>query len=101
MDLAQLTARATEALAGGSDFKKKVKFDFGSVGKLLIDGANGKVDNSDDPADATINVTWDDFTKIASGAMDPTMAFMQGKLKVAGDMSVAMQLQSLMKKLAG
>jgi hypothetical protein len=40
MDLAQLTARATEALSGGSDFKKKVKFDFGSVGKLLIDGAN-------------------------------------------------------------
>jgi putative sterol carrier protein len=29
------------------------------------------------------------------------MAFMQGKLKVAGDMSVAMQLQTLMKKLAG
>jgi len=100
MDLAQLTARASEALSGGSDFKKKVKFDFGSVGKLVIDGANGKVDNSDDPADATISVTWDDFTKISSGAMDPTMAFMQGKLKVAGDMSVAMQLQSLMKKLA-
>jgi putative sterol carrier protein len=96
-----LTARASEALAGGSDFKKKVKFDFGSVGKLLIDGANGKVDNSDDAADATISIAWDDFTKLAAGAMDPTMAFMQGKLKVAGDMSVAMQLQGLMKKLAG
>ncbi|MFN3312820.1 MAG: SCP2 sterol-binding domain-containing protein [Hyphomonas sp.] len=101
MDLDQLTTRASEALSGGSDFKKTVKFDFGSVGKLLINGAEGKVDNSDGPADATISVTWDDFTKIASGAMDPTMAFMQGKLKVAGDMSVAMQLQSLMKKLAG
>lgn len=58
-------------------------------------------DNSDSAADATISVTWDDFTKLAAGALDPTMAFMQGKLKVAGDMSVAMQLQSLMKKLAG
>jgi putative sterol carrier protein len=101
MELADLTARASAAMAGGSDFKKKVKFDFGSVGKLLIDGAAGKVDNSDDAADATISVDWDDFQKIASGAMDPTMAFMQGKLKVAGDMSVAMQLQGLMKKLAG
>lgn len=101
MDLADLTARASAALAGGSDFKKKVKFDFGSAGKLLIDGANGTASNSDDPADATISVAWDDFQKLASGAMDPTMAFMQGKLKVAGDMSVAMQLQSLMKKLAG
>jgi putative sterol carrier protein len=32
--------------------------------------------------------------------MDPTMAFMQGKLKVEGDMSVAMQLQNLMKKFS-
>jgi len=102
MDLAQLTARASEALAGGGgDFKKSVKFDFGSVGKLLLNGAAGTADNSDGPADATISVAWDDFAKIASGAMDPTMAFMQGKLKVAGDMSVAMQLQSVMKKLAG
>jgi putative sterol carrier protein len=101
MDLAQLTSRAAEAVAGGGDFKKKVKFDFGDVGKLFIDGASGVADNSDGTADATISVNWDDFTKIAAGQMDPTMAFMQGKLKVTGDMSVAMQLQSLMKKLAG
>ena len=101
MDLAQLTARAAEAIKGGSDFKKSVKFDFGSVGKLLINGAAGTVDNSDGADDATISASWDDFTKLATGALEPTMAFMQGKRKVAGDMSVAMQLQGLMKKLAG
>lgn len=101
MDLAELTSKAAAAVAGGSDFKKKVKFDFGDVGKLLIDGAAGTADNSDGDADATIKVDWDDFAKISSGAMDATMAFMQGKLKVEGDMSVAMQLQSLMKSLAG
>ena len=100
MDLAELTSKAAAAVAGGSDFKKKVKFDFGSVGKLLIDGVAGKADNSDGDADATISVDWDDFKKISEGALDPTMAFMQGKLTVAGDMSVAMQLQNLMKKLA-
>ncbi|HPE49154.1 MAG TPA: SCP2 sterol-binding domain-containing protein [Hyphomonas sp.] len=100
MDLAELTSKAAAAVAGGSDFKKTVKFDFGSVGKLLIDGVAGKADNSDGDADATISVDWDDFKKISEGALDPTMAFMQGKLKVAGDMSVAMQLQNLMKKLA-
>ena len=100
MDLAELTAKASAALAGGSDFKKKVKFDFGDIGKLLIDGAAGTADNSDDAADATIKVNWDDFVKISTGALDATMAFMQGKLKVEGDMSVAMQLQSLMKSLA-
>ncbi len=100
MDLAELTSKASAAMEAGGDFKKKVKFDFGDVGKLLIDGVAGKADNSDGAADATIKVNWDDFQKISSGAMDPTMAFMQGKLKVEGDMSVAMQLQNLMKKLA-
>ena len=100
MDLAELTAKAAAAVANGSDFKKKVKFDFGDVGKLLIDGVAGTADNSDGDADATIKVDWDDFAKISTGAMDATMAFMQGKLKVEGDMSVAMQLQNLMKSLA-
>ena len=100
MDLAELTAKADSAVEAGGDFTKKVKFDFGDAGKLFIDGVAGKADNSDSDADATIKVDWDDFKKISEGAMDPTMAFMQGKLKVLGDMSVAMQLQSLMKKFS-
>ena len=100
MDLAELTAKANDAVSAGGDFKKKVKFDFGDAGKLLIDGMNGVANNSDDAADATIKVDWEDFKKIATGGLDATMAFMQGKLKVEGDMSVAMQLQSLMKALS-
>ncbi|MGB0908712.1 MAG: SCP2 sterol-binding domain-containing protein, partial [Maricaulaceae bacterium] len=41
------------------------------------------------------SVSKDDFIALASGNLDPMMAFMSGKLKVAGDMSVAMGLQSL------
>lgn len=100
MDLAELTSKAASAVTAGGDFTKKVKFDFGDVGKLFIDGAAGNVDNSDSEADATIKVDWDDFTKLSAGELDPTMAFMQGKLKVVGDMSVAMQLQGLMSKFA-
>lgn len=98
MDLATLTAKANEALAAGG-FDKKVKFDFGSIGQLLLDGIAGKASNEDAPADATISVDWEDFQKLLAGKLDPTMAFMQGKLKVAGDMSVAMKLQSLLSKL--
>ena len=98
MTLEELTKKAHEAVSGGGDFAKKVKFDFGDAGKLFINGADGLADNSDSDADATIKVDWDDFTKISAGDMDATMAFMQGKLKVDGDMSVAMQLQSLMAK---
>ena len=100
MTLEELTSKANAAVSAGGDFTKKVKFDFGDLGKLFIDGAEGKADNSDGDADATIKVDWDDFKKISAGEMDPTMAFMQGKLKVEGDMSVAMQLQSLMSKFS-
>lgn len=100
MTFEELTAKAAGAITAGGDFTKKVKFDFGDVGKLFIDGVAGNVDNSDSDADATIKVDWDDFQKINSGELDGTMAFMQGKLKVEGDMSVAMQLQSLMSKFA-
>lgn len=101
MDLAELTSKAAAAVAGGdSGFAKKVKFDFGDVGKLFIDGAAGVASNDDAEADATVKVDWADFAKLAAGEMDPTMAFMQGKLKVAGDMSVAMQLQTIMSKLS-
>ncbi len=100
MDLSELTAKAASAISAGGDFTKKVKFDFGDVGKLFIDGVAGNVDNSDSEADATIKVDWDDFKKLSAGELDPTMAFMQGKLKVAGDMSVAMQLQGLMSKFS-
>jgi putative sterol carrier protein len=98
MDLAELTSKVAGAV-GGSGFDKKVKFDFGSVGKLFIDGGAGTATNEDGDADATISVGFDDFLKLAQGQLDPTMAFMTGKLKVAGDMGVAMKLQSLFSSL--
>ncbi|MEM1106189.1 MAG: SCP2 sterol-binding domain-containing protein [Pseudomonadota bacterium] len=100
MTLEELTSKANEAVSSGGDFTKKVKFDFGDAGKLFIDGAGGSASNEDADADATIKVDWDDFKKISAGDMDATMAFMQGKLKVEGDMSVAMQLQGLMSKFS-
>lgn len=40
--------------------------------------------------------TAEDWVNIASGKMNPTSAFMTGKLKVKGDMSLAMKLQGLL-----
>ena len=81
---------------------KTVKLDFGGdEGVIYMDGANSLVSDSNDAADTTIKVSWDDFQSLANGSLDGMTAFMTGKLKVEGDMSNAMQLQSVLGKLRG
>jgi putative sterol carrier protein len=101
MDLAQVTARITEAVGANSGLGKTLKFDFGDNGKIYIDGVAtpNTVSNDDKPADCTLQLGWDDFLNMSQGKLDPTMAFMQGKLKVLGDMSIAMKLQPILAKL--
>lgn len=93
MDNADIAAKMAEALvkAGGTD--KSVKFDFGDDGCVFASGTEATTEDND--ADCTISVSKDDFIALAEGNLDPMMAFMSGKLKVAGDMSVAMGLQSI------
>ena len=45
----------------------------------------------------TLTADADDFIRIFTGQLDGMQAFMQGKLKLAGDMSLAMKLMSLFK----
>jgi putative sterol carrier protein len=74
-------------------FDRSVKFDTGSDGVILIDGAT--VSTTDGPADCTIKLSLDDLESLIAGDLNPTMAFMTGKLKIEGDMSVAMALSQL------
>ena len=82
---------------------KRVKIDFGGEhGAILLDGTANQVSDiaSDaNAADTTIKVSWDDWQQLAAGQLDGMTAFMMGKLKVEGDMSNAMQLQSVLAKL--
>jgi putative sterol carrier protein len=74
-------------------FDRSVKFDTGADGVLLIDG--GAISTTDGPADCTIKLSLDDLESLIAGDLNPTMAFMTGKLKIEGDMSVAMALSQL------
>jgi len=80
---------------------KRVKLDFGSEGVVMLDGLANQVTEEDGDADTTIKVSWDDWTALSEGRLDGMTAFMQGKLKVEGDMSAAMQLQGVLSKLRG
>ena len=97
--LDEITQRLRDAVGSDSGLGSSVKFDFGDDGVIRIDG--GTVDNQDQPADCTIQVAKSDFEAMGRGELDPTMAFMTGKLKVQGDMSVAMKLQPLLAKARG
>ena len=78
---------------------KRVNLDFGDQGVVLLDGANNAVTEEDAQADTTIKVAWEDWEAMRDGKLDGMTAFMQGKLKVEGDMSNAMQLQGVLAKL--
>jgi putative sterol carrier protein len=78
---------------------KRVKIDFGDEGVVLLDGVANRASEEDGPADTTIKIAWADWEALASGQLDGMTAFMQGKLRVEGDMSNAMQLQGVFAKL--
>lgn len=47
-------------------------------------------------AKCTVAATDADFLNIVNGKLNPQMAFMSGKLKIQGDMGLAMKLQQIL-----
>ena len=90
----EITDRLKKALAGQSGLSKTITVDLKGEGYIHI--AGDQVTNENAPADCTIIVAREDLESMVRGELDPTMAFMQGKLKINGDMSVALQLQPLL-----
>ena len=54
--------------------------------------AKGKADSPN----MTITQAVEDWREINAGRLNPQMAFMSGKLKISGDMSLAMKLGTIM-----
>lgn len=53
---------------------------------------------SPEPATLTLLAEAGDWVKIVTGQIDGTTAFMQGKLKIKGDMGLAIKFQSMFKR---
>ena len=98
MSLADMTETMKTRVGADCGIAKVIKFDFGDDGKIRIDGVTkpNTVDNADSVADCTVKVSMTDFLDIAEGKQNAQMMFMMGKLKVEGDMSIAMQLGKIL-----
>jgi putative sterol carrier protein len=92
MGIEEIAGKMQERVAA-SGFGRSVKFDCGADGVIVIDGNSISTENA--PADCVITLDKDDLAAMIAGELNPTAAFMQGKLKVDGDMSVAMQLSQV------
>lgn len=78
---------------GGSGFDAVAKFVLTGAGALMVDGAGARV--GDEDADVTLTAAPDVFQSMLSGELNPTAAFMSGKLSIDGDMGAAMRLGGL------
>jgi len=99
MSLEDVTKGMSERAGAKPAFGNSVKFQF-PEGVIHVDGTgagNNIVTNADSPAQCTIKMSLDDFKAMASGQLDGMTAFMTGKLKIEGDMGVAMKLQGLLR----
>ena len=64
--------------------------------KLADDGGEMGDGQAENP-NITITMAASDFLDLVDGKLDGTMAFMSGKLKVKGDMGLAMKLQNVLR----
>ncbi len=95
MNLEACTESIRAKVGADSGLAATLKFDCGEDGVIYIDGkaTPNTVSNSPAEADCTVGISLENLNAMLSGDLDPATGFMMGKLKVTGDMSVAMRLQ--------
>jgi putative sterol carrier protein len=78
----------------GAGFAGSAKFVIEGEGAVMVDATGARA--ADEEADVTLTASAETFEAMMAGDMNPTSAFMSGKLTVDGDMGMAMQLGSVL-----
>ena len=97
MTLQQLTDNIRTRIANADSLGATVKL-VTDQGVVFIDAKQSPavVTNDDLTADTELHVDMADLERMGTGDLNPMMAFMTGKLKVKGDMSIAMKMGQVM-----
>src|SRR4030067_3152145 len=97
----QMQRRMDANPAKVAGIKAVFQFDIGGThpGIYFVGIDDGKAvvnEGSYDSPDITLTMSSNDFADLVEGGLDGGMALLGGKLKVKGDMMLAMRLQSLL-----
>ena len=93
-DVIQAAVDALNKKLAGEVFDGTAKFVIEGEGSVIIDGAGARA--GDDEADVTMTASTETFRAILDGDLNPTAAFMTGKLSVDGSMGQAMKLGAVL-----
>ncbi|MFV1439835.1 SCP2 sterol-binding domain-containing protein [Phaeobacter sp. JH20_36] len=77
----------------GKNFDGSLKFDCGDDGVIVLADGDATTENRD--TDCTIRISTENLKKLLTGKLNPMTGVMMGKLKISGDMGVAMKLGKL------
>ncbi|TDB66037.1 SCP2 sterol-binding domain-containing protein [Arundinibacter roseus] len=93
MSLEILTDRIRTVVGTENSMVAKVKFAT-DEGVIFIDTTQvpNVVTNEDQEAQCTLEISSENALKMLDGDINPMMAYMTGKLKIKGDMGIAMKI---------
>lgn len=106
VELRDVHEKIADALGSAGPLPEKiVVLDFGDEGALRVDatgpeavvGVEAPSEEDIAPEDCRLTMRLADFVEIAKGRLDPQMAYLTGRLKIAGDMGAAMAFGALLR----
>ena len=92
--IVEAAVAALNAKLDGEGFDGSAKFVIAGEGSVRIDAEGASADDGE--ADVTMTADAETFQGILEGDINPTSAFMSGKLSLDGDMGLAMKLASVL-----
>ncbi len=98
MSLESATAAIRGKAATSASLGYRVQFDLGDEGVIFWDGTTTPpiIDNTARDADTVMSLSLANLEALIAGALNPTMAYMTGKLKIQGSMGVALKIGQLL-----
>lgn len=96
MNLAQIFELIRQQAGKVEPIGKTLKFDLGDQ-QLHIDGTSDSnvISTENKDADCTVTMTAERFKDLVEGNLNPMTAVVTGKMKISGEMAVALKVQSI------